>query len=118
MSSSNQTYSYSSYSTSSYSSSSGGHSQRYTETSHSNERDGTNTSRRWEETGKATIEEREQRPAQGRVGGGSGGIGNARRIEDVSEVNDESGERNEQAEKDRLYEERMEEEYAKREGGA
>jgi hypothetical protein len=44
---------------------------------------------------------------------GSGGKGAGRRIEDVSgDVSDK------QAERDALYEERMEDEYAKREGGA
>lgn len=42
--------------------------------------------------------------------GGTRGYGNAgRRIEDVSD---------DQKERDRMYEERMEDEYAKREGGA
>jgi hypothetical protein len=43
---------------------------------------------------------------------GPGGAGASRRIEDVSDTQAS------QAEKDALYEERMEEEYAKREGGA
>jgi hypothetical protein len=43
---------------------------------------------------------------------GSGGAGAGRRIEDVSGSDDK------QAERDALYEERMEDEYAKREGGA
>ncbi|KAI1381988.1 hypothetical protein F4677DRAFT_400475 [Hypoxylon crocopeplum] len=46
--------------------------------------------------------------SEGRAVGGSG-VDPDRRIEDVSD---------EQREKDRLYEERMEDEYAKREGGA
>jgi len=56
----------------------------------------------------ATREERRY-DAQGRqMLGGGGGAG---RIEDVSEDD-------KQKEKDRLYEEKMEDEYAKREGGA
>ena len=53
-------------------------------------------------------------PAQGALGvseaSGNDGVGQ-RRIEDVSDDV-------EQKERDRLYEERMEDEYAKREGGA
>lgn len=48
------------------------------------------------------------RPVQGIEGNGSGS--DRARIEDVTDE--------EQKENDRLYEERMEDEYAKREGGA
>jgi hypothetical protein len=48
-----------------------------------------------------------------RIAEGSTSGSNRGRIEDVSDVSEEQ-----QKENDRLYEERMEEEYAKREGGA
>jgi hypothetical protein len=47
---------------------------------------------------------------------GSGGADASRRIEDVS--GQQQAEKDTQAERDALYEERMEDEYAKREGGA
>ena len=56
------------------------------------------------------VQESRQYDAQGReLLGGGGAADTSRRIEDVSD---------EQAKNDRLYEERMEDEYAKREGGA
>lgn len=53
------------------------------------------------------IEERTQVPAGGQI---ESGMSNQNRIQDVTDE--------EQKEKDKLYEERMEDEYAKREGGA
>lgn len=75
------------------------------------------------ETGKPTLEETTYYPStaagSGRVVGSSG---EHARIEDVTGVDDD-GEKvreqeEEQAKRDREYEERMEDEYAKREGGA
>lgn len=58
------------------------------------------------ETGQPTLTERTEIPVQGQGRLGSGGsAGNDRRIEDVTD-------------KDQEYLERMEDEYAKREGGA
>ena len=62
--------------------------------------------------GEPVVQETRRYDTQGRkMPEGAGGVTGdpQRRIEDVSD---------EQAEKDRLYEERMEDEYAKREGGA
>ncbi|ETI27511.1 hypothetical protein G647_09702 [Cladophialophora carrionii CBS 160.54] len=100
-------------SSSSYSSSSGttdpqGHSKSITETMTSNDRDGTNIRRTTEETGKPTLQDETYIPPGGRQLGGRED-GGARRIQDVTD---------EQAERDREYEERIEDEYAKREGGA
>lgn len=53
------------------------------------------------------IEERTQIPARGQI---DSGTSNQNRIQDVTDE--------EQKERDKLYEERMEDEYAKREGGA
>jgi hypothetical protein len=112
--------SYSSYTSSSYSTSSGtdpqSHSKTTTETASSNDRDGTKIHRMTEETGKPTLQDEIFIPP-GRVGltDGGGETGGGRgRIEDVS---DRDGDE-EQAQRDREYEERIEEEYAKREGGA
>lgn len=99
-----------SYSSSSYSSSSStdpqGTTRRYTEEMNSNDRDGTTIRRTQEETGKQTLEETTQYPAGNRQLGGSTQASQDRRIEDVSDQNDKE------------YGERMEDEYAKREGGA
>jgi hypothetical protein len=90
-----------------------GHSKSITETMTSNDRDGTNIRRTTEETGKPTLQDETYIPPGGRqLGGGGrddGGGGGAGRIQDVTD---------EQKERDREYEERMEDEYAKREGGA
>ncbi|KXL43426.1 hypothetical protein M433DRAFT_155910 [Acidomyces richmondensis BFW] len=63
-----------------------------------------------QDLGEPVVERERRFDADGRemIGGGDD-LGRAR-IEDVSEVGQE--------ERDRMYEERMEEEYAKREGGA
>jgi hypothetical protein len=109
MSNTNQSYSLS-YSSVSYSSSSStdpnGRTMRYTQSSATDPR-GTTTHRTAEETGKEPYEETTYTPAGGRLE--SGGTGTQGRIEDVTD---------DQAEKDKQYEERMEDEYAKREGGA
>jgi hypothetical protein len=88
-----------------------GHSKSITETMTSNDRDGTNIRRTTEETGKPTLQDETYIPPGGRQlgGGGRDDGGGAGRIQDVTD---------EQKERDREYEERMEDEYAKREGGA
>jgi len=101
----------SSFSTSSYSTSSTdnpqGHSKSITETATFNDRDGTNIRRTTEETGKPTLQDETYIPPGGRqLSSSESGAG---RIENVSD---------EQEQRDREYEERIEDEYAKREGGA
>lgn len=79
-----------------------------------------------EETGKPTLEETRHYPLSsfsGRVEGGSGRGEDVRRIEDVTGTEEDDGDDarkrdEEQAARDREYEERIEDEYAKREGGA
>lgn len=105
---SNQQSSYTSYSTTSYTTSStsnGGqpHTQSYSETANYNSRDGGSFVRESNETGQPTLREEHQIPVQGRVA--QGGADSSRRIEDVTDA-------------DKQYLERMEDEYAKREGGA
>jgi len=111
---SNQQSSYTSFSSSSFttsSSSDGGppRTQSYTETANYDSRTGGNITRESRETGQPTLTETRDIPAQGRVGAATG-ADTSRRIEDVTDAD--------QAERDRQYEERMEDEYAKREGGA
>ena len=111
---SNNQSSYMSFSSSSYttsSSSNGGqpHTQSYSQTANYNSRTGGNITRESRETGQPTLTETREIPVQGRVGT-SNGADTSRRMEDVTD--------SEQAERDRQYEERMEDEYAKREGGA
>jgi hypothetical protein len=108
--SSNKQYYSSSFASVSYTSYSStdpeGKTARYTQSS-STDPQGTTTRRTVEESGKQPRQEITYTPAGGRLeGGGAGAQG---RIEDVTD---------EQAERDREYEERMEDEYAKREGGA
>jgi len=79
----------------------------------SNDRDGTTIRRVSEASGKPTITEERHIPAAGRI---SNGDRDSRRIEDVSddaEAEQRAGERG-----DGGYEETIEDEYAKREGGA
>lgn len=111
---SNNQSAYASFSSSSFttsSSSNGGqpHTQSYSETAIYDSRTGGYTTRESRETGQPTLTETREIPVQGRVGASSGADTN-RRIEDVTDA--------EQAERDKQYEERMEDEYAKREGGA
>jgi hypothetical protein len=71
---------------------------------------GTTVKSSTQQFGQPAVEQTRHYDSQGRElleGSGSGGAN--RRIEDVSDT---------QAERDAQYEERMEEEYAKREGGA
>jgi len=109
MSSNNQSSSSTSYSSTSYSSSSStdpsGTTTRYTESSKTDPR-GTTTHRIAEEPGKQPTMETTYIPSGGRLESTGTGQG---RIEDTSD---------DQAARDREYEERMEDEYAKREGGA
>ncbi|KAL6244572.1 hypothetical protein RBB50_008814 [Rhinocladiella similis] len=87
-----------------------GHSQRYTETVTSNDRDGTTVRRTHEETGKPTLDETYHAPAHQGQGGGSritnggGDVSDQGRIQDVTDGDPE------QDEKDRQYLERMEDE--------
>lgn len=107
MSSNSQSYSYSSTSYSSSSSTNpAGKTTRYTQSTSSNP-SGTTTHRTAEQTGKQPYSETTYTQAGGRISDrNEGGQG---KIEDVSD---------DQAVRDREYEERMEDEYAKREGGA
>ncbi|OQU95422.1 hypothetical protein CLAIMM_01634 [Cladophialophora immunda] len=123
-----------SYSTSSSSSTSRGgdrdpqtqsHAQRYTETMTSNDRDGTNIRRVAEETGKPVRSEETYIPPRGTTAAAARGIDDGGRdgggrIEDVTDADadEEHDQDRDQAARDREYEERMEDEYAKREGGA
>ena len=109
--SSNQS-SYTSYSSTSYttsSSSNGGqpHVQSYTEAANYDSRNGGYVQRESRETGQPTLTERREIPIQGQVSNSASGNDTSRQIEDVTE-----------SEADKLYRERMEDEYAKREGGA
>ncbi|KAK3717369.1 hypothetical protein LTR37_005758 [Vermiconidia calcicola] len=110
---SNQQSSYSSYSSVSYSSSSSNGEQvsgsKHAQSSLSDP-SGTTVTIASQNLGEAAVQEQRQFDAQGReLLGGADGAGADRRIEDVSD---------DQKEKDRQYEERIEDEYAKREGGA
>lgn len=108
---SNQQSSYTSYSSTSYttsSSSNGGQPQTksYSESANYDSRTGGNIVRESRETGQPTLREHTEIPVQGRVGqGASSGAAADRRIEDVTD-------------RDQEYLDRMEDEYAKREGGA
>ncbi|KAK5084158.1 hypothetical protein LTR70_007932 [Exophiala xenobiotica] len=108
---SNQYTSFSSSSFTTSSSSDGGppRTQSYTETANYDSRTGGNITREAKEDGQPTLTETRDIPVQERVGA-SNGADTSRRIEDVTDA--------EQAERDQQYEERMEDEYAKREGGA
>jgi len=108
--SSRQSYSYASATYSSSSSTDpSGTTKRYTEEGFSNDRDGTTIRRTQEGTGNPTLEETSYfPPGGGRIGERgeeSTAATSGRKIEEVSDAG-------------REYEERMEDEYAKREGGA
>ncbi|KAI1111592.1 hypothetical protein F5Y14DRAFT_453829 [Nemania sp. NC0429] len=119
MSSNSQSYSYSFYSSSSSSSSSsntrnGGapRTTTYAERSYT-DNTGTRTERMHQLPGERPVYESEERPSGRRLEGGSAGAGagagsgasSQNRITDVTDA-------------EKQYEERMEDEYAKREGGA
>ena len=95
---------YSTFQSSSYSSYSDSSGNRYEEKSYSDP-SGTTTQRRTQEAGKPSISESSHVPSNNRVGNTGG---EQRVIEDVTD----------QDENDGLYEDRIEDEYAKREGGA
>jgi len=115
--SNNFSYTASANITSSFSQSSSDHPQGKTKTFHqsmtSNDRDGTTIRRMQQESGKPTVHDESYIPPGGRRVESAPNSGNGRRIEDVTDQDQQS-----QADRDRQYEERMEDEYAKREGGA
>ena len=96
------TQSYSSYSSTSYSSSSDGTGNRYEESTVSDP-SGTTIHRTSQQSGQPVVSETTRYPSGATAA--LGGTGGERQIEDVTDA-------------DREYEERMEDEYAKREGGA
>ncbi|KAI0018104.1 hypothetical protein F4780DRAFT_539881 [Xylariomycetidae sp. FL0641] len=67
------------------------------------DRSGTRTERMYKEPGQAPVYESSEQPSNRRVQGG--GVSAQNRIEDVTDA-------------DKAYEERIQDEYAKREGGA
>ena len=95
--------SYSTFQSSSYTSSTDSAGNTYTESTSSNP-SGTTIHRTTQEAGKPAISETTRLPS-GRANAQVEGMGSNRRIEDVTDA-------------DQQYEERMEDEYAKREGGA
>ncbi|KAI1619101.1 hypothetical protein EDD37DRAFT_624627 [Exophiala viscosa] len=103
----------------SYSSSTNGHgtTHRVTESVTSNNRDGTTVRRAQEETGRPRIQEERHYAPGSRLGARvtNDNTSSQGRIQDVTDQDDED---EAQKERDRQYEERMEDEYAKREGGA
>ncbi|KAH9810756.1 hypothetical protein Tdes44962_MAKER05987 [Teratosphaeria destructans] len=109
--------SFSSFSSSSSSSNVNGQpsGQRHMQSSYS-DNSGTTVNQASQRLGQPIVQETRRYDAQGNpllegAGGGPGiGVGSQRRIEDVTDER--------QAARDREYEERMEGEYAKREGGA
>ena len=109
--------SYVSYSTSSFTSSTTGadgqtHTKSYSERTNYNSRDGGTVERQSHETGLPSYSETTQIPAQRGIA--AGGVSQDRRIEDVTDAEKDK----EQEKRDAEYLERMEDEYAKREGGA
>ncbi|KAK4940001.1 hypothetical protein LTR10_019853 [Elasticomyces elasticus] len=105
----------------SYSSSTNGHgtTHRVTESVTSNNRDGTTIRRSQEETGRPRIQEERHYAPGSRISGRVTNDDTATqgRIQDITDQDDVEEEKA-QKERDREYEERMEDEYAKREGGA
>lgn len=116
--SSHHTFTSSTFTSSSSSSDNNGqpHTTTTTESTTYDSNHGGHSYRRHEETGRDTIEERHEIPA-GTIANDNTGAGDVRdtgrRIEDVTDR-----EEIEQMERDKKYLEAMEEEYAKREGGA
>jgi hypothetical protein len=98
-----------SFSTSYSSSSVNGQTKSHSETTYSDP-SGTRVHRTTQNPGEAAREERFEVDSSGRRVEGAEAA-DQRRIEDVTEQED-------QKKNDKLYEERMEDEYAKREGGA
>lgn len=118
--SSKSTFSYSSQSYSSSSTTRNGQTsgQRYASVTHSNP-SGTTVRKGYQNIGEAPVEETRYYDAEGRLvqslqgneerAGIDGRVNGGARIEDVTD---------EQGQRDREYQEKMEDEYAKREGGA
>ena len=105
MSSNSSSTSYSTFQSSSYSSYSDSSGNRYEQSTSSNP-SGTTVHRSAQEAGKPAVHETENFPTERQLGGQGS---DQRRIEDVTEVEDQAS---------KQYEERIEDEYAKREGGA
>ena len=96
--------SYSTFQSSTYSSRSDSSGNTYTESTSSNP-SGTTIHRTTQEAGRAPVSETTRLPAGGAATQQLNGLDDSKRIEDVSDT-------------DKAYEEKMEDEYAKREGGA
>lgn len=107
--SSNQSSTFKSFSSSFSSSTINGRTTSHSEQTYSDP-SGTKVQRTSQNPGEAPVEERFEYDNAGRRISDTGAENSRGRIEDVTDK--------EQAEKDREYEERMEDEYAKREGGA
>lgn len=110
---SNSHSTFQSYSSSYSSSSINGQTQSHSESTYSDP-SGTKVHRTTQEPGQAPREERYETDNAGRRLQSSD-HGDARRIQDVTDEEDKQAQ---QAQNDKKYEERMEDEYAKREGGA
>lgn len=110
--SSNSSSTFKSFSSSSFSATTNGQTRSYSEKTFSDP-SGTRIHRTAQEPGEASREERIEYDSEGRRLQGGAEAGNARRIEDVTDKEDR-----EEKEREKEYEERIEEEYAKREGGA
>lgn len=95
---------YSTFQSSTYQSSTDSTGNTFTESTSSNP-SGTTIHRTTQEAGRDPVSETTRLPAGGSAAQQVEGIDNSKRIEDVSDA-------------DQAYEERMEDEYAKREGGA
>jgi hypothetical protein len=111
---SNSSSTFQSFSTSYSSSSVNGQTKSHSETTYSDP-SGTRVQRTTHNPGEAPREERFEVDNAGRRVE-SGSTGDSMRIEDVTDVTDITDE--EQKRNDKGYEEKMEDEYAKREGGA
>ena len=96
--------SYSTFQSSSYQSSTDSAGNTYTEATSSNP-SGTTIHRSTQEAGQPPVHETTRLPVGGSAAQQVSGLGNSKRIEEISDT-------------DKEYEERMEDEYAKREGGA
>lgn len=96
--------SYSTFQSTSYSSSTDSAGNTYTKATSSNP-SGTTIHRTTQEAGQAPVAETTRLPAGGAAANSVEGLDSGRRIEDVTDA-------------DKAYEEKMEDEYAKREGGA
>jgi len=111
---SNQQQSFSSSTSVSYSTSNSVNGEQVSGSRHSEasytDHSGTTVKSTSQQLGEPVVEEEQRFDPQGReLVGGADSAGSNRRIEDVSD---------EQKERDRQYEENIEDEYAKREGGA